>query len=214
EVQAICTDGINAFAVLMTYLSPVLPKLAAKAAEFLNVEALTWQGLNEPLLDHPVNKFKPMMQRIEESSLEALLEAAKQDAADEARTKAGNNAPRKTEKREIEPIAETIDIQQFGAVDLRIAKILEADHVEGADKLLRLSLDIGEDKPRQVFAGIKAAYDPATLVGRHTVMVANLAPRKMKFGLSEGMVLAAGSGGSDLHILSPDEGATPGTRVK
>ncbi|MFI9654170.1 methionine--tRNA ligase [Guyparkeria sp. GHLCS8-2] len=217
EVQAICTDGINAFAVLMNYLSPVLPKLAAKAAEFLNINALTWQGLNQPLLDHPINKFKPMMQRIEESSIEALLAAAKQDAIDEANTKAGgatSTAEQKSVEREIEPIAETIDIKQFGAVDLRIAKILEADHVEGADKLLRLSLDIGEDKPRQVFAGIKAAYDPATLVGRHTVMVANLAPRKMKFGLSEGMVLAAGSGGSDLHILSPDEGATPGTRVK
>ncbi|MGM0488369.1 MAG: methionine--tRNA ligase subunit beta, partial [Planctomycetota bacterium] len=168
-----------------------------------------------PLLNHPVNKFKPMMQRIEESSLEALLEAAKQDAADEAKTKAGDNAAKqKVETPEIAPLAETIDINKFMAVDLRIAKILEAEHVEGADKLLRLSLDIGEGKPRQVFAGIKAAYDPASLIGRHTVMVANLAPRKMKFGISEGMVLAAGSGGSDLRILSPDEGAVQGTRVK
>ncbi|MFO7582378.1 methionine--tRNA ligase [Guyparkeria sp.] len=217
EVQAICTDGINAFAVLMTYLSPVLPNLAGKAADFLNVEALTWQGLETPLLDHPVNKFKPMMQRIEESSIDALLAAAREDAVEEAKTKAGGSTGTPEDKpvtAKIESIAETIDINQFGAVDLRIAKIVEADHVEGADKLLRLKLDIGEERPRQVFAGIKAAYDPASLVGRMTVMVANLAPRKMKFGVSEGMVLAAGSGGSDLHILSPDEGATPGTRVK
>jgi len=219
EVQSICTDGLNAFVVLMTYLSPVLPKLAAKAADFLNVEVLTWQGLTEPLLDHSINKFKPMMQRIEEASLEALLEASKQDAAEEARMMAGgdkskkNNQEKNTMKPEIEPIAETIDIKQFAAVDMRIAKIVEADHVEGADKLLRLSLDIGEERPRQVFAGIKAAYDPATLVGRHTVMVANLAPRKMKFGVSEGMVLAAGPGGEELYILSPDEGAAPGARI-
>ncbi|MGM0516653.1 MAG: methionine--tRNA ligase [Pseudomonadota bacterium] len=216
EVQAICTDGINGFAVLMTYLSPVLPRLAAKAAAFLNVDELTWAGLHEPLLDHRINKFKPLMQRIEEPAIEALLTAAREDAVEEARTKAGGQ--KKTEENkaveEIEPIAETIDIKQFAAVDLRIAKIVEADHVEGADKLLRLKLDIGEERPRQVFAGIKAAYDPADLVGRHTVMVANLAPRKMKFGVSEGMVLAAGSGGSDLHILSPDEGAVPGTRIK
>jgi methionyl-tRNA synthetase len=216
EVQAVCTDGINGFAVLMTYLSPVLPRLAAKAAAFLNVDELTWAGLHEPLLDHRINRFKPMMQRIDENAIEALLAAAREDAVEEAKTKAGGRKPTEEKKagKAIEPIAETIGIEQFAAVDLRIAKIVEADHVEGADKLLRLKLDIGEDRPRQVFAGIKAAYDPADLVGRHTVMVANLAPRKMTFGVSEGMVLAAGSGGSDLHILSPDEGATPGTRVK
>ncbi|MHB8920867.1 MAG: methionine--tRNA ligase [Halothiobacillus sp.] len=220
DVQGVCTDGLNAFRILMIYLTPVLPAMSAKAAQFLNLPALRWEDIDHPLVAHTLNLFEPLMTRIEQSATDALLAATQREA--QAMRQAQQPIPiEKTATatttstaRDIEPIAPEISIEQFAAVDLRIAKIVHAEHVEGAAKLLRLELDIGGDKPRQVFAGIKSAYAPERLIGRYTVMVANLKPRQMKFGLSEGMVLAAGSGQGELFILSPDEGATAGMRVK
>ncbi|MDY0147812.1 MAG: methionine--tRNA ligase, partial [Halothiobacillus sp.] len=213
-VQGVCTDGLNAFRILMTYLTPVLPAMSAKAAQFLNLPEFRWTDLARPMVEHKINAFEPLMTRIEQTATDALLKATQEEAQAMNQANPAPTLEEKTPGAEIEPIAEEITIDQFTAVDLRVARIVNAEHVEGAAKLLRLTLDIGEGKTRQVFAGIKSAYDPATLVGRHTVMVANLKPRQMKFGLSEGMVLAAGDGKGGLFILSPDEGATAGMRVK
>jgi methionyl-tRNA synthetase len=201
NVQAICTQGINLFRVLMTYLAPVVPFTADGAAEFLGRPLYLWSDLDEPMLGVAINRFQPLMTRVDPKKVEAVIEASKQDLQ-----AAG------------EPTAEPLDlaaeitIDDFMKVDLRVAKIIDARHVQGADKLVQLTLDLGPEQ-RNVFAGIKSAYDPADLVGRYTVMVANLKPRKMRFGVSEGMVLAAGPGGSDLFVLTPDEGAVPGMRV-
>jgi len=211
QLHEICTVGINLFHVLMTYLKPVLPVTAEKAEEFLNIKPMSWTNYTVPLTSHSINKFKPLMTRVEKEKVDAMLEASKQHLE-----KTASAAPAKEEKKaagNIEPIAETIQFDDFAKIDLRIAKIVKAEHVEGADKLLQLTLDIG-DGTRNVFAGIKSAYKPEDLEGKLTVMVANLAPRKMRFGMSEGMVLAAGPGGKDLFILNPDEGALPGMRVK
>lgn len=208
EVQAICSMGINLFRVLIAYLKPVLPRTAEQAEAFLNIDPLQWSDIASPLLGHQINKFKPLMTRIEQDKLDAIVSDSKEAMAAEQKPKA------KTEQaKDIDPIANEIQFDDFAKIDLRIARIVNAEHVEGADKLLKLTLDIGLDE-KQVFAGIKSAYAPEDLVGKLTVMVANLAPRKMRFGLSEGMVLAAGPGGKDLFILSPDDGAQPGMRVK
>jgi methionyl-tRNA synthetase len=206
EVQAICTQGINLFRALMTYLKPILPDTALKSEEFLNNE-LSWSGLHKPLLAHTINKFKPLMTRIEKEQIEAMVEQSTEHLEQmEASTAASGTLA-------TDPIGEQIQFDDFARIDLRVAKIIKAEHVEGADKLLQLTLDIGGET-RMVFAGIKSAYEPELLEGRLTVMVANLAPRKMRFGVSEGMVLAAGPGGRDLFILSPDDGAQPGMKVK
>ncbi len=202
EVQAICTQGINLFRILITYLKPVVPRLAERAEQFLAGGQTDWTAVEKPLLSHRVAPFKPLLTRVEERAIDALLQEAREES-----TAATPPAP------QVEPIAETISIDDFARLDLRIARIVEAETVEGADKLLRLTLDLGGET-RNVFAGIKSAYAPEQLRGRLTVMVANLAPRKMRFGISEGMVLAAGPGGKDLFLLSPDEGAQPGMRVK
>lgn len=208
EVQEICALGINLFRQLVIMLKPVLPKLAADAEAFLNVPALTWADLTTPLADHQLNPFTPLLTRIEPAKIEAMTEASKEDLAAEASKPAGNGELAK------DPLAAEINFDAFAAVDLRIALIEKCEFVEGADKLLRLSLDIGDEK-RNVFSGIKSAYpDPSKLEGRLTLYVANLAPRKMKFGISEGMVLAAGPGGEEIYLLSPDSGAKPGQRVK
>ena len=207
DVQQICTAGLNYFRVIVTYLAPVLPSLKNKTDEFLKSEA-TLDSLQQPLLNHNIGKFKPMMTRIEEKSIQAMIEASKEQANEEAAL--GNTA---TGLLAEEPVKDEIEFTDFDKCDFRIAKIVAAQHVEGADKLLQLTLDIGGET-RNVFAGIKSAYQPDDLVGRLTVMVANLKPRKMRFGMSEGMVLAAGPGGSDLFILNPDDGAQPGMRVK
>jgi methionyl-tRNA synthetase len=212
EVQAICTQGINLFRVLMTYLKPILPQTAEKSETFLNSE-LTWHTLATPLLDHSIDIFKPLMTRIEQEHIDAMIEQSTEQQQPVAPTDdlvAGPLAD--------DPIAAEIQYDDFAKIDLRIARIVKAESVEGADKLLQLTLDIGGDPDnpvrRLVFAGIKSAYEPEMLEGRLTVMVANLAPRKMRFGVSEGMVLAAGPGGKDLFILGPDDGAQPGMRVK
>ncbi|MDH3354543.1 MAG: methionine--tRNA ligase [Chromatiales bacterium] len=211
ELHDICSMGINLFRLLMSYLKPVLPVMAEEVERFLNIEALEWQGDIKPLLNHTVNKFKPLMQRVEQSSIDAITADSTQTLS-EAQPKT-TKKPQKVKGGNGDEIAATIEFDDFAKVDLRIVEIVKAEHVEGADKLLRLELDLGDDK-RQVFAGIKSAYPPEELVGRLTVMVANLAPRKMRFGVSEGMVLAAGPGGEDIFILSPDSGAQAGMRVK
>lgn len=209
QVQAISTNALNMFRVLMIYLAPVLPETARNAEAFLNT-TLEWSRLEDHLLDHGINKFKPLMKRIDSKQIDVMLEASKEAVAQDQQT---SQQPAQTQdKPEVEPIAEQIEFDDFTKVDLRVAKIENAEHVEGADKLLKLTLDIGAEQ-RQVFAGIKTAYAPEDLIGRLTVMVANLKPRKMKFGVSEGMVLAAGPGGEDIWLLAPDSGATPGLRV-
>lgn len=213
ETHDVCSMGINLFRVLMHYLKPVLPAMAAEVEAFLQVE-LRWDSYQTPLLSHHINAFKPLMQRVDPVKVAAMV-AASTENLQPTSTIATQTPKAETSKTEtaIEPIAETINIDDFAKLDLRIARIVDAQHVEGADKLLRLQLDLGNET-RQVFAGIKAAYQPEQLIGRLTVMVANLAPRKMKFGMSEGMVMAAGPGGSEIFLLSPDDGATPGMRVK
>ncbi len=210
QVQEIYSMGVNLFRVLMTYLKPVLPEMAIATESFLNIPAMQWADRLEPLTAHEINKFKPLMTRVEQDKVDAMLDASKEDLKIEA--KKLNKSDKNVDKK-IEPIADEIQFDDFAKIDLRIAKIIKAEHVEGADKLLRLTLDIG-DETRNVFAGIKSAYQPEELEGKHTVMVANLAPRKMRFGISEGMVLAAGPGGKDLWILEPHDGAQAGMRVK
>ncbi len=205
ELQAVCSVGINLFRVLMAYLKPVMPLLAERAEAFL-AETLSWDGIAAPLVDHTVAPFKALFSRIEPAKIDAMIEASKEDLAKE-------QAPKATGPLVDDPISETIAYDDFAKVDLRVALITKAEAVPEADKLLKLQLDIGGET-RQVFAGIKSAYNPEDLEGKLTVMVANLAPRKMRFGMSEGMVLAAGPGGKDLWILEPQEGAQPGMRVK
>lgn len=212
EVQDCCSMGINLFKVIVTYLAPVLPQVSDEAAAFLAVDNLNWDSIAKPLLSHKINKFKPLMQRVEEDKVNAIIEETKEVLAAVAAEAQKANQPKTTPLTE-EPIAETIEFPDFAKVDLRVVRIAKAEHVKGADKLLQLTLDLGGET-RNVFAGIKSAYKPEDLEGKLTVMVANLAPRKMKFGISEGMVLAAGPGGEDLWILNPDDGAQPGMRIK
>ncbi|MDY1046228.1 methionine--tRNA ligase [Pseudomonas coleopterorum] len=211
EVQAVCAVGINLFRQLVIFLKPVLPELAREAERFLNVEPLTWNDHATWLADHSLNPFQALMTRIDPVKVQAMTDASKQDLAaaqDPAAPATGNGELVK------DPLAAEIDFDAFAAVDLRVALILKAEAVEGADKLLRLTLDIG-DEQRNVFSGIKSAYpDPAALEGRLTMMIANLKPRKMRFGISEGMVMAAGPGGEEIYLLSPDSGAKPGQRIK
>ncbi|EKP0278645.1 methionine--tRNA ligase [Aeromonas bestiarum] len=205
ELQAVCSVGINLFRVLMAYLKPVMPLLAERAEAFLG-ETLIWDGVALPLTNHQLAPFKALFSRIEPAKIEAMIEASKEDLAKE-------QAPKVTGPLADDPISETISYEDFAKLDLRVALIKKAEAVPEADKLLKLQLDLGGET-RQVFAGIKSAYNPEDLEGKLTVMVANLAPRKMRFGMSEGMVLAAGPGGKDLWILEPQEGAQPGMRVK
>ena len=209
EVQDCCSMGINLFRVIVTYLAPVLPQVAEDAKAFLNLDTMAWDSIEQPLLGHTINKFKPLMQRVEEDKINAIVEETKEALA--AAAEQAKPAPKGPLAEE--PIADTIEFPDFAKVDLRVVRIAKAEHVKGADKLLQLTLDLGGET-RNVFAGIKSAYKPEDLEGKMTVMVANLAPRKMKFGVSEGMVLAAGPGGEDLWILNPDEGAQPGMRIK
>ncbi len=206
-LQWVCSLSLQLFRLLTLYLKPILPKVAEEVERFLNVPPLTWNDANTLLPEgHVINPYHHLMSRVEQKQIDALL------AANTPTQAAQPEAP------QLQPAATSdknwISIDDFTKVDLRIAKIVNAEHVEGAEKLLKLTLDIGEEKPRTVFAGIKSAYDPAQLVGRLTIMVANLAPRKMKFGLSEGMVLAASGEGAGLYLLSPDSGAQAGMRVK
>jgi methionyl-tRNA synthetase len=203
KVQDICSLGINMFRVILTYLKPVLPSMAEAGETFLN-DSLTWGSVNQPLVKHQINPFTPLMQRIEKERVDAMVEASKQDLPKAIE-------PIISGPLADEPLADEISFDDFIKVDLRVALIVKAEHVEGADKLLQLTLDIGGET-RQVFSGIKSSYDPQSLEGRLTVMVANLAPRKMRFGMSEGMVLAAADK-KGIYLLEPDSGAQPGQRV-
>ena len=207
EVLAICTTALNVFRLLVLYLKPVLPGLAERAEAFLDIPPLTWADAGTLLLDHPINKFKPLLSRVDMAHIEAML-ADSRDTNPAA--SAGEAAVQDTSEEE----DDTITIDDFLKVKLRAARIAKAAPVEGADKLLQLTLDVGELGERNVFAGIKSKYRPEDLEGRMVVLVANLAPRKMKFGVSEGMVLAAGPGGDDIFLLSPDDGAEPGMEVR
>ncbi|QUX95135.1 methionine--tRNA ligase [Marinomonas sp. CT5] len=211
KVQDVCTVALNLFSILATYLKPVMPNLVTDAEAFLDKE-LTWDNRSELLFGKTVNKFKPLMGRIEQAQIDAIIEEGKQEAAAEAAAKEAA-APKQVETElSKEPLEAEINFDDFAKVDLRIALIVKAEHVEKANKLLKLTLDIGGET-RTVFSGIKSAYKPEDLEGKHTVMVANLAPRKMKFGMSEGMVLAAGPGGEEIYLLEPHAGAKPGQRV-
>jgi methionyl-tRNA synthetase len=216
-LHRVCTLGLNLYRVLIGYLRPVLPRTGEASEAFLRVAPLTWADLASPLLDHEIAPFKPLLTRVEPKQIEAMLEASKTDltaVGAKAPALEDNSHETATEGHLVrDPIADTIDFGDFAKVDLRVARIAAAELVEGADKLLRLTLDLGGET-RSVFAGIRSAYEPQALVGRLTVMVANLAPRKMRFGVSEGMVLAAGPGGKDIFILGPDTGAEPGMKVK
>ena len=202
ELHRICTTGIALFHILIIYLKPVLPVMSAEVEKFLNDAPLVWANADDDICARRINKFKPLMQRVDAEKVEAMIEASKnQDAKPLENEPAGSND------------SKFITIEEFAKIDLRVAKVLEASAVEGADKLLQLKLEVG-DETRTVFAGIKSAYQPDSLIGRHVIVVANLQPRKMRFGLSEGMVLAAGPGGEDLFLLSPDPGAASGMQAK
>jgi methionyl-tRNA synthetase len=211
RLQQICSVGINMFRQLMTYLAPVLPAMAEKSEIFLNI-ALGWDVREQLLTDHAISTFQPLMTRVDPKRIEAMIEASKEAVAAEAAL--GNNADIKAEPAGFaaDALAPEINFDDFARIDLRVARIVNAEYVEGSDKLLKLTLDLGFEQ-RQVFSGIKSAYAPEQLLGKLTVMVANLAPRKMKFGLSEGMVLAAGPGGKDIFLLEPHDGAQPGMRI-
>ena len=209
KLHADCSSALEMFRLLTLYLKPALPDLAGNIEQFLNIAPLRWASVNDSFADdHAINEYNHLITRIDPKHIEAMTEANK-ETLQQSVAPTAKPAPAVSENA-----GDYISIDDFTKVDLRIAKIVNAEHVEGAEKLLCLSLDIGEEKPRQVFAGIKSAYDPATLVGRLTVMVANLAPRKMKFGMSEGMVLAASDERGGPFILSPDAGAEAGMRVK
>jgi methionyl-tRNA synthetase len=220
ELRDLCTVALNLFRQLAIYLAPVLPNLAAQCGELLGEEIDSWDQSKTPVVGKPVAKFKRMMDRVQTKDLQAMIEESKEMAAQDAADSdaAGSDVPENAfqdsdQPLKDEPIADEITIDDFAKVDLRVARVVQAEHVPEANKLLKLTLSLGGDEQRQVFAGIKAAYQPDALVGRLVVMVANLQPRKMRFGLSEGMVTAAGPGGADVFVLGVDEGAQPGQRV-
>ncbi|MEJ0087607.1 MAG: methionine--tRNA ligase [Pseudomonadota bacterium] len=213
EVMAVCTQGINLFRVLMSYLAPVMPQMAEKAGKFLNISFAEWESVATPLLDHPIETYQPLATRLDPKVVAQLI-AAPAGPAPEKKTDA---QPAKKKSNEVNTPAAAapgkVAIGDFAKLDLRVANVLDAKFVEGSDKLLQLTLDLGSEQ-RNVFSGIRSAYDPAKLIGRQVVMIANLEPRKMRFGVSEGMVLcASGDDGPDVFLLSPDSGAKPGMKV-
>ena len=218
DVQAVCTQGLNAFRSLVTWLKPVLPQLAAAAERFLRCPPLAWDDAGTPLLDHQIGTFEPLMQRVDPDAVKALLAASRDSLEKKPVPSAAAARPSNAADAPVQPAAppagnrtEEIGIEDFMKVDLRVARIVAADYVEGADKLLKLTLDLGDGR-RQVFSGIRSAYRAEDLPGRLTIVVANLKARKMRFGLSEGMVLAA-AGGEGIFLVAPDAGAEPGMRV-
>jgi methionyl-tRNA synthetase len=205
-VVGVSTLGINLFRLLVVYLKPVVPELAARAEAFLGSEPLTWASAASPLLGRRVEKFRPLLERVDPAAVQAVIDETRSIIEERRKESA------MTESAEASTESTEIDIELFSRIDLRVAKVVAAEHVEGADKLLKLTLDTGGDE-RVVFAGIRSAYDPADLEGRHVVLVANLKPRKMRFGTSEGMVLAASGSGAGVFLVRPDDGAEPGMKV-
>ena len=230
ELQQVCSVCIEAFRLLTLYLKPVMPRVASDVENFLQIAPLTWAHVNDLLGPHTIAAYRHLIQRVDPKVLEVLFEGpANADPApslpESTATAAVSTVPERASTRAHagrspggEPIAPEIGIDDFSKIDLRVALIVNCEHVEGADKLLRLTLDAGEGRHRTVFSGIKSAYQPADLIGRHTVLIANLAPRKMKFGLSEGMVLAASDADravdAGIYLLNPDSGAVPGMRIR
>ncbi len=210
ELQDVCTIAVNLFRQLAVYLAPVLPRLAEQTGRLLNRPITAWTDALTPVVGTPISKFEHLLQRVDLKNVEALIEASKEDLAP---TGSAVHVVDGSSALQAEPLAGTCTIDDFAKVDLRVARVLAAEGVAESDKLVKLSVTLGGDEKRTVFAGIKTAYDPANLVGRLVVIVANLAPRKMRFGTSEGMVVAAGPGGSEIFLLSPDSGAVPGQRV-
>jgi methionyl-tRNA synthetase len=220
-VQAVCTQGLNLFRVLMIYLQPVLPQMAAKAGAFLGEGVWQWADAATPLLGTAINAYEQLATRLDPKTVQRLIEPEAQAPAPTTAAGAGARPAVQAGASDAATLAaaaavegNSISIDEFLRVDLRIAKILNAELVTGADKLLKLRVDVGDLGEREIFAGVRAAYEPQDLTGRLIVVVANLEPRKMRFGVSAGMMLAAGPGGKEIFILSPDSGAAPGMRVK
>ena len=195
EVQRVCTQGLNLFRTLMIYLTPVIPGIADKSKELFNEKKWEWSDISSPILGKKIQKYKPLLTRIDKEKVKKMMEIPKEESKN---SKSPNNL---------------ISIDDFMKIDLRVAHVIDAKEIKEADKLLELTLDL-DGESRTVIAGIKSAYKAEDLIGRNVVVVANLAPRKMRFGVSEGMVLAAGPGDSDIFLLSVDEGATPGMKIK
>ena len=212
KLQDVCTVALNLFRQIVIYLAPVLPELAAKTEALLNCECTSWEAAQTPLTGTPVSKFKHMLTRVDRAKVSQMVEESKAEHAADAESNAVAPAGGKDYIAD-EPLAEECTIDDFLKVDLRVAEVLESEAVEGADKLLKLKLGLGGDHTRQVFAGMKKVYTPESLLGRKVICCANLKPRKMRFGVSEGMVLAAGAGEPDIYILAADDGAQPGMRV-
>ncbi len=217
ELQDVCTVALNLFRTLVIYLAPVLPDLAAKSGALFGETYTSWDQAATPLTGRSIAKFEHMMRRVEPAGVEAMIRESREEAAEQSPPAPVGETPAiwddAGDALAAAPIADEIGIDDFLKIDLRIARILAADEVPEARKLVKLTLGLGGDNTRTVFAGIKSAYVPADLVGKLVVVVANLAPRTMKFGVSEGMIIAAGPGGEDIFLLSPDEGAVPGQRV-
>ena len=218
EVRQVCSVGLNLFRQIVVYLAPVLPRLAQQAGELLGTPIARWEDAQSPLTGTPVANFQHMLKRVELKQVQAMIQPTEPDADATIVEKRASATPSATtdgpEALEKEPlVADLCSIDDFTKIDLRVARVVSAEHVEGADKLVQLTLNLGGDLRRNVFAGIKSAYTPGQLVGRLVIVVANLAPRKMRFGISEGMVCAAGGGGTEIFLLSPDSGAVPGQRV-
>ncbi len=212
ELRDVCSVTLNLFRQIVIYLAPVLPRLADQTGQLLGQPIQNWDEAQTPLTGTPVAKFQHMLTRVEEQKVSAMIEDSKTpEPADTSETPTYEDGPEALQK---EPLTqEHCSFDEFMKVDMRVARVIEAQLVEGADKLLQLTLSLGGDERRNVFAGIKSVYKPEDLVGRLVICCANLAPRKMRFGVSEGMVLACGPGGQDIFLLSPDSGAVPGQRV-
>ncbi|MCA9118366.1 MAG: methionine--tRNA ligase subunit beta, partial [Planctomycetaceae bacterium] len=217
ELLGICSVGLNLFRQIVVYLAPVLPQLAEQTGRLLNTPITSWNDALTPLTGTPVGKFEHMMQRVDPARVNAMIEESREDNAADAGTTGDtassqwNDGPEAMEK---EPLVDgECTFDDFMKIDMRVARVIEAGYVEGADKLLQLTLSLGGDVRKNVFAGIRSVYNPEDLKGRLVICCANLAPRKMRFGLSEGMVLACGPGGKDIFLLNPDDGAVPGQRV-
>jgi methionyl-tRNA synthetase len=212
-LQQTCSIGLNLFRQLAVYLAPVLPRLAQQTGELLGDPIVRWDQSKQPLAGTAINRFSHMMKRVERAQVDAMILASTESAPGEPAAAAAPAYDDSDAPLLAEPLTETISIDDFAKIDLRVARVLTAEDVPEAKKLLKLTLSLGGVHRRTVFAGIKSAYKPEDLVGRLVICVANLAPRKMKFGLSEGMIVAAGAGGSEIYLLAPDAGAKPGHRV-
>ena len=213
EVLAVCTQGINQFRVLMSYLAPVLPRMAENAGKFLNISFADWNSVDTPLFDHPINAYEPLALRLDPKVVAQLIEPEAKPEPAKAEKKSSDKKGKDVNTAAPTASSGNVNINDFAKLDLRVATVLHAAFVEGSDKLLQLTLDLGTEQ-RNVFSGIRSAYDPAKLIGRQVVMIANLEPRKMRFGVSQGMVLCASrDDGPEVFLLSPDAGAQPGMKV-